>query len=408
MRLFLKITVVILMFNFSLPLFPGFSSSVVFDPFEKLIGVSEQQFFNKYGFSEAGKKFLRERLQNKQGEFYVKKVEPFQYAYCGKIDKGGVRFSIVEGGENPVGKSFEKNVDVAALQALPENNGAVFQVASNLSCLESTGTKQERISNYFGVRAQGSRCALSALPGIIDRMYLQPPINLLAHFDCNGPIPYTSGTFPYVPDLGFRIRFEHMNLDDIYRAAETMSVGVQKNVCITSGLWDFSNGEFRAVSVEGTDQRITQVFTAAVDPYNNAPADIIRIGFKNLAYTLLYGAYKGTFDVVREVGAKKLFLTMVGGGFFKNDYFWITQAITTACCDFSENKKNTDEPLQVTLVLYYISPVDKQKEGWEGWKNAERWLQHLVFKTGGTWTRYTSSGVSLVPCRPITVRGHEL
>ncbi len=303
-----------------------------------------------------------------------------------ELQKPALRFSIVEGGENPTGKSFQKNVDVTALQALPENNGAVFQVASNLSCLESSGTKQERISHYCGARAQGQLCALSALPGTIDRMYVQPSVSLLARFNWQGPIVYTAGKFPRVPNFGDR--FYGLSYDDICRAAETMSVGVQKNVCVTSGLRDFSNGGFTAVPVQGTDQRITQVFTAALDPYNN---DEKNFAFRNLARILLHGAYKGTFDVAREEGATKLFLTMVGGGVFQNKYHWIAEAIRAACCDFPENV--SCEPLQVALVLYYISPADKQEEDW---KSAEKILKQLVSQTGGTWTRYTSSGAKIV------------
>ena len=365
------------------------SKFVICDPFEAIIGMKEQHFFNEYGFSEEGKNFLNEKLQGKQGTFYVKQVEPFRVKTLTtprELQKPTLIFSIVEGGENPTGKSFQKNVDVTALQAASENNGAVFQVASNLSCLESSGTKQERISHYCGARAQGQLCALSALPGTIDRMYLQPPINLLTHFKWQGPIAYDSGKFPRVPKFGDR--FYAMSYDDICRAAETMSVGVQKNVCVTSGLRDFSNGAFTAVPVQGTDQCITQVFTAALDPYNN---DEKNFAFRNLARVLLHGAYKGTFDVVREVGAKKLFLTMVGGGVFQNKYEWIAEAIRAACGDF--HVYGFHAPLQVTLVLYYIPPVDKQEEDW---KNAEKILKHLVSQPGGTWTRYGTKGIKKI------------
>ena len=45
------------------------------------------------------------------------------------------------------------------------------------------------------------------------------------------------------------------------------------------------------------------------------------------------------------------------------------------------------------VVLYYISPADKQEEDW---KSAEKILKQLVSQTGGTWTRYTSSGAKIV------------
>ena len=203
--------------SFSLHAFSLFFQApecVTYDPFEALIGMSEQQFFSKYGFSDAGKEFLRKKLQNKQGEFYVKGVEPFKAdsSHKGFQDVSlefPYTFSVVEGGENPTGKSFQKKVDVAALQALRANNGAVFQVASNLNCLESSGSKNEKISHYYGCRAQGQMSVLSALPGIIDRMYLQPSINLLAYFNWNGSIAYTSGKFPQVTDIDIRFKGQY-------------------------------------------------------------------------------------------------------------------------------------------------------------------------------------------------------
>jgi hypothetical protein len=398
-RFYTRMSFVLILGTVSLSLrafsfFSGFSNGVAYDPFNAVVGIGEQQFFNEYGFSEAGKEFLKQKLQGQQGKFYLKQVERFdsKLLLLWKerelliVDPVRVKFSIIEGGENPSGTSFQKYLDVTALQALPENNGAVFQVASNLSCLESTGTKQERISRYYLSRAQGQLCALSALPGTIDRMYVQPSINLLTHFDCQGPITYVSGKFPRVPN--FEARFKDMSYDDICHAAETMCVGVQKNVGVTSGLRNFAKGEFSAVPVQQANQRITQVFTAALDPYNN---DSETSSFENLARTLLHGAYKGTFDAAREVGAKKLFLTLVGGGVFQNKYHWIAEAIRAACFDFPEN--NSHEPLEVTLVLYHISPSDKQEDDW---KNAEGILKELVSQTGGTWTRYTSSGAKKV------------
>jgi hypothetical protein len=400
-RFYTRMSFVLILGTVSLSLrafsfFSGFSNGVAYDPFNAVVGIGEQQFFNEYGFSEAGKEFLKQKLQGQQGKFYLKQVERFdsKLLLLWKerelliVDPVRVKFSIIEGGENPSGTSFQKYLDVTALQALPENNGAVFQVASNLSCLESTGTKQERISRYYLSRAQGQLCALSALPGTIDRMYVQPSINLLKNFYWRGPVSYTEGYFPYLPDMDSR--FKDMSYEDILQASSTLCVGVQKNVCVTSGSRDYKTRGFKAVPVRLPNQSITQVFTAALDPYNNRMLTHT-IGFKNLASILLHGAYKGTFDVAREVGAKKLFLTLVGGGVFQNKYHWIAEAIRAACFDFPEN--NYHEPLEVTLVLYHISPNDKQEDDW---KNAEGILKELVSQTGGTWTRYTSSGAKKV------------
>lgn len=112
---------------------------VAYDSFKELVGMSEKQFFNEYGFSDAGKEFLKTKLQGRQGEFNLKQVEPFNSQFFSEHKKEkvnfvrGITFSVIEGGENPSGKFFQKYLDVASLQALPENNGALFQVASNLN-----------------------------------------------------------------------------------------------------------------------------------------------------------------------------------------------------------------------------------------------------------------------------------
>ncbi len=386
--------------GFSLRAFSLFSQAIkpkVYDPFEALIGMSEKQFFNEYGFSNAGKEFLKAKLQGKQGEFYVQQVKPFDSAALeclkqrenGCFAYGKVTFSVIEGGELPSGTSFQKHLDVAALQALPENNGALFQVASNLNALELNGTNKERIYTYIPLRTQGEICALSAMPGIIDRMYLQSPINFLTCFNWHGHVAYTEGYFPSMPDMDSR--FKNMSSKDILQASSTLCVGVQKNVCVTSGLRDFSSGAFRAVPVASAGQRITQVFTAALDPYNN---DETNFGFENLARTLLHGAYKGTFDVAYDANARKIFLTLVGGGVFRNKFEWIAEAVATAFQEFSykNNAFKTNDvhkPIDVVLILYHIPAPQKSTKDW---KNAEACFKFLVCKSSGTWTRYTSTG----------------
>ncbi len=389
------------MFKMFLSAFSFFSignKPVIYDSFKELIGMGEQQFFDQYGFSDAGKQFLKNKLEGKQGTFYVKQVEPFDSAALAVMAQkengcftSKVKFSIIEGGEIPTGKSFQRHLDVAALQALPENNGAVFQVASNLNALELNGTKKERIYTYIPLRTQGEICALSAMPGIIDRMYLQSPINFLKNFNWQGPVTYTEGYFPCMSEMN--TRFKDMTYDDIVRTCSTLSVGVQKNVRVTSGLRDYIQKHwtlvaFKAVPVQGIDQRITQVFTAALDPYNNSMLTKT-LGFENLARTLLHGAYKGTFDVAYDLKAKKIFLTLVGGGVFQNKFEWIAEALQIAFLDFSYKKGTASLPVEVVLILYHIPAHQKLTEDWKKTENCFKWL---VFKSNGTWTRYMSSG----------------
>lgn len=370
----------------------NFSQTISYDPFKAVIGINEQQFFTTYGFSENGKLFLRKKLNDTQGTFYLHKVAPF----ASQPDRYPLpfTFSIIEGGEFPSGTSFQQYLDVAALQALPENNGAIFQVASNLDALEANGSKNIRIYQYIPIKTQGEICVLSAIPGIIDRMYLQPSVNLLKDFNWNGPVPHVEGYFPHYP--GLHSHFKTMNQQDIAQAASTIYVGVQKDVVVTSGLRDYASSSlkgfsvFKAIPVKGSQQKITQVLTAALDPYNNRDLQHTK-GFENFARTLLYGAYKGTFDVTYDLKAKKLFLTLVGGGVFENKFEWIAQAINAACEQFRHI--NTTPPLEVTLIVYHIPTHTKETQDW---KTAEQIFKRLIRETKGTWKRYNKAGVVTV------------
>ena len=382
-KIFLLLTFIFQSFNAT----ASFSQAISFDPFKALIGISEQQFFKTYGFSDAGKYFLQKNLKSRQGTFYLHKVAPFR-AQPDRYPFPFV-FSVIEGRTNPTGTSFQQYLDVAALQAHPDNNGAVFQVASNLDALEANGSKNIRIYQYIPIKTQGEICVLSAMPGIIDRMYLQPSVNLLKDFNWNGPVPPVEGYFPYYS--GMHSHFKNMTYSDILEAASTVCVGVQKDVVVTSGLRDFSSHSFKAVPVKrtkqniskGINQRITQVLTAALDPYNNRDLQHTK-GFENLARTLLHAAYKGTLDVAYDLKAKKLFLTLVGGGVFENKFTWIAQAIDAACGQF---RHVTDAPLEITLIVYHIPPHIKETSDW---KNAESIFKNLVKGSKGTWNRYSN------------------
>jgi hypothetical protein len=64
--------------------------------------------------------------------------------------------------------------DVLELHALPENAGALFQVASQFNCLEFVGpemTPEDGITPYKDDPTQGPACALAAAPATVFRNY---------------------------------------------------------------------------------------------------------------------------------------------------------------------------------------------------------------------------------------------
>ena len=77
---------------------------------------------------------------------------------------GRSRLSIVEG-------------DVRAMHLIPENRGALFQVASQFNMLEMVGpevTPEQSVTRYQHDRTQGPACAMAAGAATIHRNYLVP------------------------------------------------------------------------------------------------------------------------------------------------------------------------------------------------------------------------------------------
>lgn len=320
-----------------------------FLPFEDYCGISERSVKKEWKERTLSQFCdLKKLLNGEEGTFYTQRVTPF-VLNDNKKKNPNISFSVVKGH-----KYNKDQVDIVQLQADPKNKGALFQVASNLDCLEADGGKKFCINDYTGYSTQGEMAVLSALPGIIDRMYLQPPIRLLQDFIWKGKkVPLSDGYFPYYDKM--EEQFADMTQKDILYASSFVRVGVQHNVRVTTGKRAFpcskvQDGFFclNAQKITDTNQRITQVFTAALDPYKGK--DVSTQGYKNFARTLLHAAYKGTLDVARNLGVKKVYLTLVGGGVFLNKYHWISEAISAAVNDLSCYELN--HSIEIILIIY--------------------------------------------------------
>jgi hypothetical protein len=338
-----------------------------FKPFEQCIGKSEKTV--KSLPEEEQNSLIKNALNGKQGSFFTQKVKLFSST---KTKKPSFSFNVIEGTKG----ASKREVDVTALQADPKNKGALFQVASNLDCLEADGGKNFLVTDYIYYNTQGEAAVLSATPGIIDRMYLQPDIRLLKDFNWNGSVPLSAGYFPYYPSLD--TQFKSMSQQDIFDAASTVLVGVQHNVTVTSGFrgYNHKNRFHTAEPVVEKDQKITQVLTAALDPYHN---NTHTQGYVNFARTLLHAAYKGTFDVACDLKIKKVYLTLIGGGVFQNDYRWISEAIKNACDDLACHPES--EGMEIILIIH-SKPNVSQNE----WTSFSQTIEQICQQHQGAWT----------------------
>jgi hypothetical protein len=309
-----------------------------------------------------------------------------------KASTDRITFNVIEGYDNPNNAWFREKLDTPALQALPENNEAVFQVASNFDCLEGNGGDYSKIMDYLspGMYVQGEASALSALPGTISRKYFLPKANLLKDFNKKWDIGYSSGYVQEIPKINEW--FGSLTDQEIYDAAQFVKVGVQKDTYITGGFGPtrselqatYSSGKYKAIKVDvAQNQKVTQVFTAALNPYYNDPKTQ---GFKNLARIFLHAAYRGTLQTADSLKSPKIYLTLIGGGVFANKLEWIAQAI-----EYELNNsllKNSKVSLDVNLVIYYSNGYKDRSD----YNKAETIFLKLVKQTGGTWTRYKNDG----------------
>jgi hypothetical protein len=361
----------------------------LFDPFENIMGVSEAEYrilakgfdFNQYAHTHCTS------VLPYSGEFSIYKGDEQPTGIIPMVIRPFV-FNVIEGTENPDNQWFREKLDTPALQAAPENVGAVFQVASNFDCLEGGGGQKSLIMDYItpGMYVQGEAASISAIAGTIDRMYFQLPVNLIEDFTKKWNFNYSSGYIGTVPNIDGQ--FGNLTEQELVKASQDVNVGIQKNVCVTGGfgptrqeLRSCPQDHYLAVKIKPEDaQRVTQVFTAALNPYSNNPRTT---GFKGLAKIFLHAAYGKTVKY-SLVNSDKLFLTLVGGGVFQNKLEWIAQAIDHACRNTFVS--GTKKPLEINLVVYNSAGYNDRKD----WDTAETMLEKLVKDSGGTWTSYSS------------------
>ncbi|MFA6066514.1 MAG: hypothetical protein WC707_05035 [Candidatus Babeliaceae bacterium] len=258
-------------------------------------------------------------------------------------------------------------VDVGALQALPQYKGAVFQVASNFSGLEPkiyTQKPELGIETYIGDKTQGPFAAISAAPGLIQRMYYafydvntkpsewrqttERQIQLLKDTD----IPVTNG-YIKINDTYFdklTSKLEDAFKDYLKETLEKIKVGFQGEVQVTFGAVTEERKDEeiieKHVRLNRADQIINQVYTAAIDFNITNTKYSGKTKINELAKTIVKGAYEGTILSAIAKGKKQVVLTLIGTGSFGNPLIWITEAINAIMPDIEKHG------LEVTVIVY--------------------------------------------------------
>jgi len=237
--------------------------------------------------------------------------------------------------------------DVSLLHADPGNRYATFQAASQFNCLEfvhQSVTPEDGISGYSRDRTQGPACAVACAPGTIVRNYFgmddQSPQQGIKQVEnlrevedllCNTKEGYLRviGGYTIATDSGLQrlgARLQDPELAEKLTAA--LRVGVQWDTQVT-------NTKFGAVQLEESEQIVTQVYGSACSVSYSGNGQKLWEPFASL---VLRASYEATFLAAiknllahpEEPGARRVFLTALGGGVFGNDMKWVAEAMAEA------------------------------------------------------------------------------
>lgn len=254
--------------------------------------------------------------------------------------------------------------NVGRLHCAPENNGAVFQAASQFNLLEMvhpTVTPEKGVGIYENDATQGPACAIACGAGTVYRNYFVP---------LNGQVGQTEhhqiNCLSLFEDFFNNEKFRLWSMRNGY--CYPTAQGLERiNAHITAMVEDereILKGKLKVgiqwnaeVTTANKDQIVSQVYCSAL------PIGYVS-GFpeqqwESFAKIILEATYEATFYValinLENGGSNRLLLTLVGGGVFGNKTEWILDAIKKSVQKF----RNTD--LDVRIVSYGQSNVMVRK-----------------------------------------------
>ena len=244
--------------------------------------------------------------------------------------------------------------DVSLLMADPANNGAVFQVASQFNCLEFVNprvTPEHGVTIYSKDKTQGPACSIACGPATVFRNYFvemkrqdgQQQVGQTSNWQLNGLEDIERDLGINTVKNGYFIATEEqlvqinskLNHLDPNELGNKLKVGIQWNTPVTST----AMGAHRV----NHEQYVTQVFASSFAMgYTNVDLKY----WQPLTRIVLKSTYKLAFQTALKSKQPKLYLTLVGGGVFKNPLEWILDAIQNSLEEFQHYG------LQVFIVLY--------------------------------------------------------
>jgi hypothetical protein len=244
--------------------------------------------------------------------------------------------------------------DVQRFHADHRHKDAFFQVASQFNLLEMISpsvTPERGVGGYEHDRTQGPACAIAAGAGTIYRNYFAP---------ANGRIGQSEDNqIDCLADLGALLGnasgqlWRMVNGYALPTAAGLAAID-DRLASLSDRDWDALRQALRIglhhdtqVTLESCEHVVSQAYCSALPvAYTAHPAAL----WKRFATLVLEAAYEATICAAilhqARTGCPRVFLTLLGGGAFGNDFPWIAQAVRRSLLLYA------DSGLEVAIVSY--------------------------------------------------------
>lgn len=240
---------------------------------------------------------------------------------------------------------------VQDLHVLPENKGALVQVASQFNLLEMVGpqiTPEQGVSRYAWDHTQGPACAIACGAATIYRNYFvevngQTGQTKNNQIDCLAEIGahfHNAEKQYWVMQNGYALPGKS-GLDELSAQIDSLNPEAYEAL---KGLLAVGIQQDAQVTIAEQPQQLSQVFCSAL-PVSYAPGN-----WESFARLILDALYEATLLAAianrDRTDNNKVYLTLVGGGAFGNRSDWIIDAVV------KNLKKYAANDLDIRFVSY--------------------------------------------------------
>ena len=293
---------------------------------------SSEWFYRLFGFKEEPLQLNQQlkAVEDENGIVYIETMEGSRRHMAGKFEVrhlssftdlqevGGGTLNLL------IGTGEYGPTDIMNIESNPENDGATIQIASNFNCLDHIPSHPMyrpplgKVSDYITYMVQAPPADVACGPALIYRQYFLPLPNgkIGQLYDNLNLIEST----PIEVQDGYTTKVPTTNWD--WNNSEHYPIGLHSHAAVTLGR------KFEMIE----NQIVHQIFCSAIafnmiprNPENEAIAQkILEVEYEET----IKAAWELSLKYPDHKGSKKLFLTLIGGGVFKNSITSIVNAIS--------------------------------------------------------------------------------